>query len=82
MAGDGKLIRRKAEAIAPFVFTGIQLVSKRLLREAPAGPFSTNVLWDRAIAEERLFGVAFTGQWFEVGDPQAIGPTEAALTGG
>ena len=82
MAADGRLARRKAEGIAPFVFTGIQLVSKHLLREAPGGPFSTNVLWDRAIAEGRLYGVAFTGEWFEVGDPQAIAPTEAALTGG
>ena len=46
---------------------------------APEGPFSTNVLWNRAIEEGRLYGVAFTGQWFEVGNPQAIAPTEAAL---
>ena len=55
---------------------------KEMLRDAPAGPFSTNVLWDRAIAEGRLFGVAFTGRWFEVGTPQAIRPTEAVLAGG
>ena len=63
------------------MFTGIQLVAKRLLRDAPAGPFSTNLLWDRAIEEQRLYGAAFTGQWFEVGNPQAIAPTEAALAG-
>ena len=34
---------------------------KRLLRDAPEGPFSTNVLWDRAIEEGRLYGAAFTG---------------------
>ena len=63
------------------MFTGIQLLSKRLLRDAPDGPFSTNILWDRAIEEGRLFGAAFTGQWFEVGNPGAIAPTEAALAG-
>ena len=78
----GRLRRRRSGRIAPYIFTGIQLVSKRLLRDAPQGAFSTNVLWDRAIAEGRLFGLAFTGRWFEVGTPQAIKPTEAALAQG
>jgi MurNAc alpha-1-phosphate uridylyltransferase len=81
MDGKGRLSRRRSGRIAPFVFTGIQLVSKRLLRDAPEGPFSTNLLWDRAIEEGRLYGAAFTGQWFEVGNPAAIAPTEAALAG-
>ena len=79
MAADGKVSRRRSGRIAPFIYTGIQLVSHRLMRGAPEGPFSTNVLWNRAIEEGRLYGVAFTGQWFEVGNPQAIAPTEAAL---
>lgn len=81
MDGRGRLTRRRSGRIAPFVFTGIQLVSKRLLRNTPDGPFSTNLLWDRAIEEMRLYGAAFTGQWFEVGNPEAIAPTEAALAG-
>jgi len=82
MDGKGRLSRRRSGRIAPFIFTGIQLVSKRLLRDAPEGPFSTNMLWDRAIEEGRLFGVVFTGLWFEVGTPEAIRPTEVALAGG
>ena len=78
----GRVTRRRSGRIAPFIFTGIQLVSHRMLRDAPEGPFSTNVLWDRAIEEGRLFGVAFTGQWFEVGTPAAIPATEAALREG
>ncbi len=78
----GQLSRRRPGRIAPFIFTGIQLVSHRLLRDAPDGKFSTNVLWNRALKEERLFGVAFTGRWFEVGTPAAIAPTEAALAEG
>ena len=80
--GEGGLLARRAGESAPLVFTGIQLIAKRLLRDAPEGAFSTNVLWDRAISEGRLYGAVFSGQWFEVGDPQAIGPTEAALAGG
>lgn len=78
----GKLSRRRDGRIAPFIYTGIQLVSHRLLRDAPDGPFSTNILWNRAIAEGRLYGLSFSGLWFEVGTPQAIRPTEEALTGG
>ena len=78
----GRLTRRRAGRIAPFIYTGIQLVSHRLLRDAPEGPFSTNMLWNRAMEEGRLFGISFTGQWFEVGTPQMIRPTEEALTGG
>jgi MurNAc alpha-1-phosphate uridylyltransferase len=79
MSAGGGLSRPKPGRVAPFIWTGIQLVSKRLLREAPEGPFSTNLLWNRAIEEGRLYGVAFSGQWFEVGTPAAIAPTEAAL---
>ena len=79
MDSAGRLQRRKSGRIAPFIFTGIQLVAKRLMRDAPEGAFSTNTLWTRAIEEGRLFGVPFTGQWFEVGTPEAIKPTEAAL---
>ncbi|GAA5057183.1 nucleotidyltransferase family protein [Erythrobacter westpacificensis] len=80
MDTEGRLRRRQSGRIAPYIFTGIQLISKRLMRDAPEGPFSTNTLWSRAIEEGRLFGTAFTGQWFEVGTPQAIKPTEEALS--
>lgn len=78
----GRISRRRPGRIAPFIWTGIQLLSHRLLRDPPEAPFSTNILWDRAIEEGRLFGISFSGQWAEVGDPQAIAPTEAWLSGG
>jgi len=77
---EEKRISRKLEGQkAPLIYSGIQLLSKRLLRDPPAGPFSTNILWERAIGEGRLFGSVHQGQWFEVGSPEAIAPTEAAL---
>ena len=82
MNAAGRLSRKLPGRVAPFIYTGIQLVSHRLLRDSPEGSFSTNILWDRAIAEDRLYGLAFTGEWFEVGSPGHIRPTEQALTGG
>lgn len=81
MDSTGVISRRKAGRVAPFIYTGIQIVSRRLLRDAPEGAFSTGVLWDRAIDEGRLHGLSHTGEWYEVGTPSMIAPTEAALTG-
>jgi len=78
----GRLLRRGRSKVAPYVYTGIQLVSKRLLRDAPDGPFSTNFLWDRAIDEGRCFGAVHQGLWFDVGTPASIRATEAALADG
>jgi N-acetyl-alpha-D-muramate 1-phosphate uridylyltransferase len=72
-------VRRGSADSAPFVYTGIQLLSHAFLSDAPSGPFSTNILWDRAIAKGRLFGMAHIGDWFDIGSPEAIAPTEAAL---
>lgn len=82
MKADGRLVRREKGKVAPFVFTGIQMISKRLLRDAPEGPFSTNILWDRAIAGGRCFGAVHQGLWFDVGHPEAIKATERALEHG
>ncbi len=78
----GRLSRPRPGRVAPFVYTGVQLVSRRLFADAPAGPFSTNLLWNRAIAAGRAFGVVHQGLWFDVGTPRAIGETEAMLADG
>jgi len=82
MDGDGRLSRRKLGRVAPFVFTGIQLLSHRLLVDPPSDAFSTNVFWDRAIAAGRAFGVVHQGLWFDVGTPGAIAKAEAILSDG
>ncbi|WP_133365179.1 nucleotidyltransferase family protein [Qipengyuania sediminis] len=78
----GRLKRRLPGRVAPYIYTGIQIVGHHLLRDAPEGAFSTNILWDRAIGEGRLFGTVFTGEWLEVGEPHHVGLTEAHLAGG
>lgn len=72
----GVITWRRPDRVAPFIYTGIQLVSHRLLRDPPQGAFSTSLLWHRAIAERRLYGLVHTGEWFEVGTPGHIAPTE------
>lgn len=75
----GRLLRRAAASGTPLAYIGGYLVSPRLFDGAPRGSFSMNLLWDRAIAAGRLFGVVHSGRWLHVGTPEAIGLAEAAL---
>jgi MurNAc alpha-1-phosphate uridylyltransferase len=79
MDADGRLSRRVGDAPAPYVWTGIQLISKKLIIDPPSDVFSTNVFWDRAIAEGRCMGLVHEGMWFDVGYPAAIAATEERL---
>lgn len=79
MDSEGRLSRRILDQQGAFVWTGIQLLSKRLIIDPPSDVFSTNIFWDRAIAEGRCFGLAHEGLWFDVGYPAAILATEQKL---
>ncbi len=76
---EGRLRRVAKGEIAAHVFAGASIASPRLLREAPSGPFSLNRLWDRALAEGRLFGIRLDGTWMHVGDPEALAAAENLL---
>jgi MurNAc alpha-1-phosphate uridylyltransferase len=38
-------------------------------------------MWDRAIANKRLFGIRLEGMWIHVGTPQARDDAEKYLSG-
>lgn len=77
MAPDGALTRRGEGGEAPFAFTGVSIAHPRLFEDAPPGRFSLNVLWDRAIAQGRLFGLGLDGVWMHVGTPQSVEDAES-----
>jgi len=77
---QGKITgRRKPGRVAPFVYTGVQILSPRVIRDWPEGPFSTMVFWERAIEAGRAYAFVHQGLWFDVGSPPAIAKTEALL---
>ncbi len=82
MDANGRLTRRKTAHVAPFVFTGVQILSPRLLVDPPADVFSTNIFWNRAIEAGRLYGAVHQGLWFDVGTPQAIPVVESMIAHG
>jgi MurNAc alpha-1-phosphate uridylyltransferase len=79
MDGEGRLARPGENAATPFAFPGVQIVHPRLFAHAPQGAFSTNILWDRAIAAGRLYGTRLDGVWIHVGTPEARAQAEAYL---
>lgn len=76
---DGRLVRRGAAPTAPYVYTGAQIMRPEALAGAPQGAFSLNMIWDRLLAEGRLFGVVHRGGWFDVGAPEGLAAAERAL---
>lgn len=71
--------RRRDREVAPLLFSGVQILSPRLFRDAPSGKFSLNVLYDRALEDGRLFGIVHDGRWYHVGTPDALPEVESAL---
>ena len=80
MAPSGSLQRRGERAVAPFVYAGAAILSPRLFDGAPQGAFSLTVLFDRAIAADRLFGLRLEGLWMHVGTPKSVAEAEAAIS--
>lgn len=73
--GEGQL-RRRAGETSRYVYAGVAIVKPALFADTPDGPFSLNLLFDRAIAKGRLFGHILKGCWLHVGTPESIGPAQ------
>jgi MurNAc alpha-1-phosphate uridylyltransferase len=81
MDANGALMRQSGARVAPFVFAGVSIAHPRLFSDAPKGRFSLNLLWDRAIARGRAYGMRLDGLWMHVGTPEAVAEADAAIAG-
>lgn len=79
MDADGRLKRRAERQIAPFVYAGAAIARPDAFTDLPDGPFSLNLLFDRALESGRLFGIRLDGLWLHVGTPDAIAEAEEAI---
>ncbi|TQL17486.1 MurNAc alpha-1-phosphate uridylyltransferase [Zymomonas mobilis] len=68
--------------VAPFVFSGIQIISKRFLENTPDGAFPSKYIRDQAIKKGRLYGLVHDGIWFDVSTPKAVKVTDTILRRG
>ena len=76
---DGRLFPRGEREVMPFVYAGVAIFAPALFAGAPAGPFPLNLLFERAAASGRLYGLRLDGLWIHVGAPDAIAQAEAAI---
>jgi N-acetyl-alpha-D-muramate 1-phosphate uridylyltransferase len=79
LKAEGHVLRARGHAGTAYAYPGVQIAHPRLFDGAPQGPFSTNLMWDRAIAKGRLFGTVLDGMWIHVGTPAARDEAEAYL---
>ena len=79
LQNDGRIARAKGRSEIHYAYPGVQIVHPRLFANAPDGAFSTNIMWDRAIAAHRLFGTLLNGVWIHVGTPEARDEAENYL---
>ena len=82
LESDGRIRRRKVEQeLVPFAFTGVSVAHPRLFDGSPDGAFSLNLVWSRAIAAGRAYGIRMDGVWMHVGSPDALAEAERCLSG-
>ncbi len=79
MDKTGRLSRRAERTVAPFVYAGAAIFHPRVFDGLDAAPFSLNRVFDRLIAEDRLYGMRMDGIWLHVGTPEAIGEAETSI---
>lgn len=79
MDGLGRLTPRTGLKLAPFVYSGVQIISRGLFAGEAVAPFTMWRAWHKALATGRMFGISHPGLWFHVGTPASIGETETLL---
>jgi MurNAc alpha-1-phosphate uridylyltransferase len=79
----GRLRRPKEREMAPYIFAGVQILSPALFAGGvPEGPFSLNLLYNRAIAAGRLYALVHDGIWFHLSTPPDLERAEASMRAG
>jgi MurNAc alpha-1-phosphate uridylyltransferase len=79
MLPDGQLYRRPEVEVAPFIHTGIQILTPALFLDCPKAPFSLNRIYDLAADQGRLYGLRHEGRWMELNRPEGLAAAERAL---
>jgi N-acetyl-alpha-D-muramate 1-phosphate uridylyltransferase len=80
MDEHGRLRRARHGEIAPFAYCGVMITEAQHFAETPE-KFSLNLLFDRAIAAQRLYGLRLDGFFLHVGTPEAVVEAEEAMRG-
>ena len=81
--GEGGLLRRRGKGErAACLFTGVQLLNPALFEGTRPEAFSLNVIYDKALAGGRLYGLVHDGDWLHVGTSDAVTEASRRIGGG
>lgn len=61
------------------VYTGCQIIKTSFVKDVADDVFSLNVVWDRLLKNQRVFGIEYGGGWCDVGHPEGITIAERML---
>ena len=75
----GRVRRRREREVAPFLYTGVQILHRRAFEGTPDGPFPMRLIWDRAEEAGRLWGLVHDGEWLDAGTPARLAHARAEL---
>jgi MurNAc alpha-1-phosphate uridylyltransferase len=78
----GRLKRKARGEEAPYIYAGVAILKPQLFDDIAERAFSLNVIFDRAISENRLYGAVLDGTWMHVGTPEALIEAESHLNEG
>jgi MurNAc alpha-1-phosphate uridylyltransferase len=70
---------RGEREIAPYIFTGVQLLHRRLFDGVGEKRFSLSALYRRALEAGRLHAIVHDGEWYHIGTPEGLAATRARL---
>lgn len=73
---NGQIIRGMG-----LIYGGVQILKTDGLEGIAQKAFSLNVLWDRMLAENRLYSVVYPGRWCDIGHPEGLKLAETLLAG-
>jgi MurNAc alpha-1-phosphate uridylyltransferase len=75
----GHLQRKGPGEETPYIYAGAAILKPQLFDGIGETAFSLNVIFDRAMAENGLYGTVLDGTWMHVGTPEALIEAESHL---
>lgn len=74
VAPDGRLRRG-----AGVVYGGVQIIKTEMLGEIEMEAFSLNLIWDKMLGKQKMYGMTYPGTWCDVGHPDGVKTAEGLL---
>ncbi len=77
---DGQNLTRRGDApTAPYVYSGMQIIRPRLALDFEPKIFSTNLIWDELIKNNRISAAIYDGRWMDLGNAESLERAREAM---